>query len=201
MSHRVLLTEDETREVMAPYEERLGSVLSRAFDRWQSIPPEHTFPMSARSRASLIHDLIVDEAGIEFAGEDHVTVSHKRGTVVLVFAGKVAVRFKKVSGNALRYSVGRTWRQRAIHDQQLALDSTDVRLTWATAGWRLDAAGELAQTALVVTQGDRQQYAFDLWATEPAELLALPVQDDGEDGLVIRPAASADDAADGSGPE
>lgn len=198
MSDRALLTEDETHEVMAPYEERLGQVLSRAFARWRSLPQEHALAMSARSRASLIHDYIVDAATEEFLGEDHVTVSHKRGTVVLVFAGKVAVRFKKVSGDALRYSVGRTGRQRAIHNQQLALDGTDVRPTWATAGWRLDAAGDLAQTALVVNHGDRQQYAFDLAAAEPAALLALPMEDEDEDGLVIRPAASGDDAT-GSG--
>jgi hypothetical protein len=199
MSERALLTEDETREVLAPYEDRLADVLNRAFARWRSLPPEHAMAMSARSRASLIHDYIVDEAGSEFASDNHVTVSHKRGTVVLVFAGKVAVRFKKVTGNSLRYSVGRTGRQRAIHDQQLALDGTDVRPTWATAGWRLDAAGDLAQTALVVNQGDRQQYAFDLTAGEPAEVLALPVEDDDVDGLVIRPAAAADEAVDGTG--
>ncbi|MDP9417174.1 MAG: hypothetical protein M3P48_04935 [Actinomycetota bacterium] len=199
MSDCALLTEDETRQVMAPYEDRLAAVLSRAFTRWRSLPPEHALAMSARSRASLIHDYIVDEAGAEFAGDGHVTVTHKRGTVVLVFAGKVAVRFKKVSGDSLRYSVGRTWRQRAIHHQQLALDGTDVRLTWATAGWRLNAAGGLAQTALVVNDGDRQQYAFDLAPADSAEVLALPVRDDDEDGLVIRPAASADHAADGAG--
>ena len=189
MSPRDLLNEDETREVMGPYEERLASVLTRAFSRWQSLPLKDRLDMSPRSRATLVHDFIAVDATDEFFTDEHVTVSRKRGTVVLVFAGKIAVRFKKVTGTSLRYCVGPTRRQHAIHNQQLSLDGTDVRLTWATAAWRVDALGELTQTALLVNNGDQQQYAFDLAVTEPADVLPLPVQED--DGLVIRPAVSA----------
>jgi hypothetical protein len=199
MSARVLLTEDETREVIAPYEGRLADVLSRAAARWRSLPPEHAVTMSARSRASLVHDFIVDEASREFLGDDSVTVSHKSGTVVLVFDGKVAVRFKRVSGASLRYAVGPTSRQQAIHCQQLALEGTDVRLTWATAGWRLGDAGDLAQSALVVNCGGQQMYVLDLATSEVADVLPLPLQDAADDGLVILPRASADEASDGIG--
>jgi hypothetical protein len=62
---------------------------------------------------------------------------------------------------------------------------------------RLDAAGELTQTALVVASGDSQQYALDLdtGSDAPAPVL-LPVAEDDDEGLVIRPAA-AQLAADG----
>jgi hypothetical protein len=200
MTPRDLLTEDETREVMGPYEQRLAAVLSRSFARWRSLPSEFAVDASSRTRASMVHDYIAVEATSEFLGDAHVTVSRKRGTVVLVFAGKVAVRFKKVTGTSLRYCVGPTRRQHAIHNQQLALDGTDVRLTWATAAWRVDALGELTQTALLVNDGDQQQYAFDLAPAEPADVLPLPVPED-DDGLVIRPAASAagNDHATGDG--
>lgn len=125
-----------------------------------------------------------------FLGDSSVTVSLKRGTVVLVFGGRVAVRFKKVRGPSLRYSVGPTYRQRAIHEQQLPLDGTDVWVTWATAGYRLDAAGSLAQAALVVTDGDVQQYAFVL-SSAAAPVVALPADDGDDDGLVIRPSGAA----------
>ena len=202
MSLRELLTEDETREVMGPYQERLAAVLNRAFARWRSLPPEHAVDASSRSRASLVHDYIAAEATSEFLGDDHVTVSRKRGTVVLVFAGKVAVRFKKVTGTSLRYCVGPTRRQHAIHNQQLSLADTDITLTWATAAWRLDSLGELSQTALLVNDGDKQQFSFDLAVAEPADVLPLPVADDDDGGLVMRPAAPAaeDDATrDGTG--
>jgi hypothetical protein len=183
---RPLLTQDEIRQVMSPYEQRLGDVLGRALARWQSLPVEHSVALGARSRSSIVHDYVVEAAASEFLGDPGVTVSVRRGTVVLVFCGKVAVRFKKVNGQFMRYSVGHTRRQRAIHDQQLSLEGTDVRLTWATAGYRLDITGDLAQTALIVNQGDTQQYAFDLASnlTEPVRAL-LPVEDD--DALVIRP--------------
>jgi hypothetical protein len=192
-----LLTEDEIHEVLASYEERVGEVIGKAVDRWQQMPLSHVVSFTPRTRASAIHDLIVEEATAEFLGDPNVTVSLKRGTVVLVFGGRVAIRFKKVCGRSLRYSVGPTYRQRAIHEQQLPLDGTDVRVTWATAGYRLDAAGRLAQAALVVTDGDVQQYAFDLTAP-PAPVVVLPV-DDEDDGLVIRPAVAAiGDAAAGT---
>lgn len=200
MGHRdELLTEDETREVMSPYEERLASVVNRAIARWQDLPPEHAVDFSPRSRASLIHDYIVAEANAEFQGKDHVKVSNKRGTVVLLFAGKVAVRFKKVNGNRLRYSISPTGRQRGIHMQQLALDGTDVRVTWATAGYRLDAAGGLIQTALVVNHGESQRFAFDLESAPAGVVQSYPMPEDDDEGLVIRPAASADAPAGGTG--
>jgi hypothetical protein len=194
-----LLTEDKTREVMSLYEERLVSVMSRAILRWQDLPPGVGAVLSPRSRASMIHDLIVDEANAEFRAEDHVKVSNKRGTVVLLFAGKVAVRFKKVTGNRLRYSISPTRRQRGIHTQQLALDGTDVRVTWATAGYRLDAAGGLQQTALVVNQGDSRRFAFDLDAAPAGVVQPYPVPEDDDEGLVIRPAASAHGRERGTG--
>lgn len=183
----LLLTPAEIHAVMAAYEPRVGQVIGRAVDRWRRMPASDTVSFSARTQASAIHDLIVEEATAEFLADPNVTVSLKRGTVVLVFGGRVAVRFKKVRGQSLRYSVGPTYRQRAIHFQQLPLDGTDVRVTWATAGYRLDAAGGLAQAALVVTDGIEQQYAFDLTATA-APVVALPVPDEDHDGLVIRPA-------------
>jgi len=191
-----LLTEDEIHEVLSSYEERVGEVIARAVERWHELPASNVVSFTPRTRASAIHDLIVEEATAAFLGDPNVTVSLKRGTVVLVFGGRVAVRFKKVRGQSLRYSVGPTYRQRAIHAQQLPLDGTDLRVTWATAGYRLDAAGGLAQATLVVTDGDVQQYAFDLTAP-PAPVVALPVNDMDDDGLVIRPApaASADAAA------
>lgn len=184
-----LLSEGEIHDVLASYEQRVGEVIVRAVDRWQQMPVSHVVSFTARTRASAIHDLIVEEATTEFLRDPNVTVSLKRGTVVLVFGGRVAVRFKKVRGQSLRYSVGPTYRQRAIHAQQLPLDGTDLRVTWATAGYRLDAAGSLAQAALVVTNGDVQQYAFDLSAP-PAPVIALPADDEDDDGLVIRPAAA-----------
>jgi hypothetical protein len=182
-----LLTEHEIREVLASYEERIGEVIGRAVDRWHRMPASGEVSFSQRTQASAIHDLIVDEATREFLADPSVTVSLKRGTVVLVFGGTVAVRFKKVRGQSLRYSVGPTYRQRAIHTQQLPLDGTAIRVTWATAGYRLDAVGALAQAALVVTDGEVQQYAFDL-TTAAAPVVALPVHDEDDDGLIVRPA-------------
>lgn len=192
-----LLTEDETREVMSRYEDRVAGVINRAVARWHDLPAGHAVSFSARTRACAIHDYIREEATVEFLADPGVTVTLKRGTVVLVFAGKVAVRFKKLRGHSLQYSVGPTHRQQAIHNQQLALDGTDIRLTWATAGYRLDAAGVLAQTALVVNDGEAQQFAFDLAATAPAPLVVLPATDD-DDALVIRPAATGAERADGT---
>lgn len=192
----VLLTEDETREVVSRYEERVAGVINRAVARWHDLPPAHAVSFSARTRACAIHDYIREEATAEFLADSGVTVTVKRGTVVLVFGGKVAVRFKKLRGQRLHYCVGPTHRQRAIHNQQLLLDGTDIRLTWATAGYRLDAAGELTQTALVVNDGDAQQFAFDL-ADTSAPLVVLPAEDD-DDALVIRPAATGTDRADGT---
>lgn len=193
-----LLTEDETREVMSRYEVRVAGVINRAVARWHDLPAGHAVAFSARTRACAIHDFIVEEASVEFLTDPGVTVGLKRGTVVLVFGSKVAVRFKKLRGQNLRYSVGPTHRQKAIHHQQLCLDGTDVRLTWATAGYRLDAAGELAQTALVVNAGEEQRFSFDLADAAAAPLVVLPATEDDEDALVIRPATTGAKHADGT---
>lgn len=190
-SAATLLTEDEIHGVLAPYEVRVGEVITRAVDPWGQMPASHVVLFTPRTRASAIHDLIVEEATTEFLGDPNVTVSLKRGTVVLVFGSRVAVRFKKARGSSLRYSVGPTYRQRAIHEQQLPPDGTDLRVTWTTAGYRLDAAGDLAQAALVMTDGGVRQYAFDLASPTAAPVVALPDEEADGYGLVIRPSGAA----------
>lgn len=57
-----LLTHHEIRGVIASYEGRVRGVIARAVDRWRQMPASHVVSFTARTRASAIHDLIVEEA-------------------------------------------------------------------------------------------------------------------------------------------
>lgn len=187
MTHH-LLDEHETRGLLVRHEVALQGAIVRGVERWQSMPPALSVSYGPVSRAAAVHDLVCEAARAQFLGCDGVTVRQEAGTTFLVFAGRLAVRFKKVDGDHLRYSLSPTHRQQAIHTQQLALEGTDARFTWATAGYQLDEADRLARTVLVVREGDRLRFAFDIAGDAPAAPVALPLAYD-DDGLDIRPSA------------
>ncbi len=60
-----------------------------------SYPIEKKVVHSARSRASLVHDHIIDRTAKYAARTQEVQIVEKRGLFLFVFDGQIAVRFKK----------------------------------------------------------------------------------------------------------
>ena len=66
-----------------------------AWSDYMSYPIEKKVVHSARSRASLVHDHIIDRTAKYAARTQEVQIVEKRGLFLFVFDGQIAVRFKK----------------------------------------------------------------------------------------------------------
>ena len=66
-----------------------------AWGDYMSYPVEKKVVHSARSRASLVHDHMIDRAAKYAARTQEVQIVEKKGLFLFVFDGQIAVRFKK----------------------------------------------------------------------------------------------------------
>jgi hypothetical protein len=70
-----------------------------AWRDYLSYPIDKRVVHSSRSRASLVHDHMVDRAAKYAARESGVQIVEKSGLYLFVFGGQIAVRFKKFGEN------------------------------------------------------------------------------------------------------
>ena len=70
-------------------------VVDGAWQDYVSYPIEKRIVHSPRSRASVVHDHMVDRAAKYAARESGVQIVEKSGLYLFVFGGQIAVRFKK----------------------------------------------------------------------------------------------------------
>jgi hypothetical protein len=142
---------DEALALLAPNLPDIRTCVLRGWEQYHAQPVALEGRASRRSRASLVHDLIVETARRLFAGRAGVRIDEARGFFALVFEECVAVRFKKLNG-ALRPSHIPT-EQAQAYGHQLSLFGDDA--TNLIAGYQLDALGvNLEHVAITCPSGD-----------------------------------------------
>ncbi len=100
-----ILTRDAAYKLLFPYTEDffLPALQSGLNDFCSSIAPGVRSRLSKRSLASVLNDLVVDEAIKRFDGEKGVRINEDRGFKAFIFDERAAVRIKKVDKH-YRYS-------------------------------------------------------------------------------------------------
>ena len=99
-------TKEDVQAVLAPYHERIASVIARAWSEWRVISAfraEHSYDpvIYSRTVANHVFDAIARIAIREFAEDFSVNVKVEAQTVKFFFNGSVLARFKKGDGNKL----------------------------------------------------------------------------------------------------
>lgn len=91
-----LPVEASVKPILRPFEERLATVVTRAWETWFKSPSKRTF-VFRRVRASAVHELIVKEARKEFGSErpGDVHIINGPETIYLQFKNAVVARIKK----------------------------------------------------------------------------------------------------------
>src|SRR5260221_1512051 len=146
-----LMDRDEALVVLQPFLPDLRASIIRGWEQYHFQPVAQEGRASRRSRASLVHDLIVDGARRLFAGRAGVRIDEGRGFLALGFGERVAVRVKKLNG-AMRPSHMPT-EQAHSFAHQLSLFGEDA--TNLIAGYQLDPLGvTLEHIAITCPRGD-----------------------------------------------
>ena len=93
--------EDIVRSVLVPYETKLFQAVHGAWEDWKALGLAGRLLFLGRSRACLVHDFMVQRAIAAFTGDAVVRTIRRDETAKFVFAGQVALRFKKADDNGL----------------------------------------------------------------------------------------------------
>jgi hypothetical protein len=162
-----LIDRDEALATLKPFLPDLRACITRGWEQYHIQPVAQEGRASRRSRASLVHDLIVDGARRLFAGRPGVRIDEGRGFLVLVFGERVAVRFKKLNGAMRPSHIPTEQAQSFVH--QLSLFGEDA--TNLIAGYQLDELGvTLEHIAITCPRGDGVAW----YAMIDAPTMAMP---------------------------
>lgn len=181
------MTEDEAREVLAVYLDRLRECLQEGWADWKEYLSENpkAATLRAATRASMVYDFVVAAAKKKFDDDPQVHISDKRGftTITVGQPRIVVVRFKKFRSKKLRTSGVRTQQRIAYEEQWISLDGLDV--TNLVAGYVLDRLGtEPIKLAIACPRGAEVFWSIDLddemASVRPVQELPL------DDGPVVR---------------
>lgn len=90
-----LIEREEALSILSGHLDAFYQVVSGAWGDYMSYPNEKRVVHSGRSRASLVHDHMVDRASRYAVEGMGVQIVEKRKLYLFVFDGRIAVRFKK----------------------------------------------------------------------------------------------------------
>lgn len=190
---------DEANQLLSPHLRDISDCIDRGWKRWRALlalDTELGIIISNRSRASLVHDFIRYEAVSAFDSDPRVVVSESRGFVLLTFAEKIVIRFKKFRDGSLRTSGVPTQQSREYASQVLP---GMEELTHLVAGYLPDEAGlDLDRAAITCTLDKDQLWVLelDLGIEEGALSTPIPLPATGDQpDTVVRPKPAAAEEA------
>jgi hypothetical protein len=165
-----MLTREDARTLFDPHFESLAGALEGAWRAYHLDYAALLHRHSTRSRATIVHDLIVDDARNRFGQTPGVTIDERRGLFLLNFEGRALLRFKKLGRNLRPHSTPTI--QTSLFDDQEPLQALMASLplphmpttpTHVYAGYALSANGlELKGLYLVCPQGQRNVWVDEL---------------------------------------
>jgi hypothetical protein len=172
-----VLSENEVRAVLAPYEGRLSSCF---YDAWTHYLADHALlrhRYSARSQSSLLRDYIVYEVREQFDGVPRTQVLSVRGLEVLDICGLVVIRFKKLDNR--KHAAPSATQQAFQFIHQLEIPELPPATTKLQAGYQLNELRTAFTAVWVVCPNGREvpHYAWRLAGPTAIELPVATVQE------------------------
>ena len=189
-----LLSADEAQKILDPHIEDLRACLRIGWDAWQTLTDE--MPVvgvrtSNRTRAGIVYDAIATEARKRFHNRPGVHVMSELGFLIVIFDGRLALRFKKYR-SGLRTSNVATHQQLSF-SWQAEMDGMPPAATKVVAGYLLNhLQDDIARMAITCSFGPDLRWTIDIPGAPAAAAPPIPITatlDAGEPTPpVVRPA-------------
>ncbi|WP_327691093.1 hypothetical protein OG870_17375 [Streptomyces sp. NBC_00461] len=191
------ISAEAATRILSPHLDSIGLCIDQGWKRWRALlarDAELGVIISNRSRASLVYDFIRYEAMNTFDGNPKVTVSDSRGFLLLTFADKIVMRFKKFRDGSLRTSSIPT--QQSIEYANQVLPGMD-ELTHLVAGYLPDETGLDLRLAAITCTLDKDQLwvlDLDLGIDQAAPVTPIPLASTQDQlDTIVRPKTAAKD--------
>lgn len=159
-----LISRGDAVGVLTPHFPLLDEIFKRAMSGYSEYPAILRMDHSKRSRASILHDLIVRHAREVFEGVPGVVFRTIRGLFIVEIAGRLFIRFKKLDKRRMASSIP-TKQSNCYYDQdieQLHLDGIPP-VTALVAGYQLDMFEQNLDSCLVTCPiGKSIHWAIDI---------------------------------------
>lgn len=163
----------DVRSVLDDFSPRIRSVIDASWSEFQDLIKIRRM-MYPRTRANVFFDILVQNAILEFHGDDNINVLAKRTTVQFLFKDRVLVRFKK--GNAR--GVGSNIETQAILDfvdPQLTIPGLLPDIHRVEICYQPDLLGtQLQEVAVVARDRTRRIWAYPLDKPAGSDVTLLP---------------------------
>ena len=113
---KFILTRDQAQKLLTPYYDDLIACVQAGLTQFSALPASLRAICRPRTLANLLNDAIRDDAEKRFKDDPQMSMNLKHAGALFIFAGTVAIRFKKVDVDLLPKNVA-TGRQRHIAEQ------------------------------------------------------------------------------------
>jgi hypothetical protein len=177
--------EADVRRALARWESAIQDIVRGAWADWLALPNRSRLRFS-RTRANVVHDLMVDRGIAAFNGEADVRVIMKDETAKFLFDRHVLVRFKKGGGKGLGSNI-ETQAVLAFTDPQLLIpglpDVQKVDVVYVLN----DLQTMIDRVAVTARDNDVRLWFYDITDRRGAPVLPLPLPSaPDEGGKVVR---------------
>ena len=160
----LLLSADEAQAILDPHIDDLRACLSAGWRAWQALCeaiPVARVRTSNRTRAGIVYDAAVAEARMRFLNKPGVHLMSRLGFLVVVFDGRLVLRFKKYR-HGLRTG-GIPTHQQLSFAWQAEMDGMPPAATKVVAGYLLNRLQDgIARMAITCSVGPNLRWCFDI---------------------------------------
>ena len=184
-----LIEREEALSILGGHLSAFYKVVNGAWDDYMSYPIEKRVVHSGRSRASLVHDHMVDRASRYAVEEIGVQIVELKKLYLFVFDGRIAVRFKKFDEELrTRNQPTKQVRRFKFQDQLPGVEAAHN----LESGYILDANGQSIQAIHLVCPSGFGVY-WDVLLTENAQLTVIEdlfakkvASEESDEGAVVK---------------
>ncbi len=176
-----LLSADEARAILDPHIDDLRACLDAGWNAWQALGeamPEASVRTSNRTRAGIVYDAVAAEARLRFRNKPSVDLTSRLGFLIVVFDGRLVLRFKKYR-YGLRTSSIPTHQQLSF-TWQAEMDGMPPDATKVVAGYLLNHLQDnIARMAITCSVGPNLRWIIEITdapaaAAPPTPMFAPP---------------------------
>lgn len=109
--------ESEAKDVMGHHEAALYRCYQNALEKLNIIMSQVPQLWYARAKATMLHNIVNNEARAMFEAAPDVTITEQYETITVIFGGKVAARFKKVNEEGFSSNIPTQRNQRYVQGE------------------------------------------------------------------------------------
>jgi hypothetical protein len=170
------ISQDDAEAALERFYPAFWELMSTAWKKWESIPPNLRVELNTRARANCVSSFIAFNAESLFRKIPGATIIPSRGMILVGVDGKILLRFKKLdSDKRYRNILTRQQRMFALHQE---LPGMPAKASVLVVGYLLNTTETGVEAVLVTcTNGTRLEFFFDVPKVE-TNVVELPLQQD-----------------------